>query len=64
MGIPSISSFIQQRKKMSSHAMEDLLKLFYRRTASTPILFKGYQIAAVDGSELSVPYNPIREKIM
>lgn len=63
-GIPSVSSFVQQRKKLSFHAMEDLFKLFYRRTASTPILFKGYQIAVVDGSELFVPYNPGEDNVI
>lgn len=57
-GSPSVSSFVQQRKKLSFRAMEDLFKLFYHRTASTPVLFKGYRIAAIDGSELSLPYNP------
>lgn len=49
---------------MSFHAIEDLFKLFYDRTASTPSLFKGYRIAAIDGSELSLPYNPGEDNVI
>lgn len=63
-GFPSVSSIVQQRKKLSFHAMENLFKLFYNRTESDPALFKGYRIAAIDGSELSVPYNPNEKNVM
>lgn len=63
-GFPSVSSFVQQRKKLSFHAMENLFKLFYNRTESDPVLFKGYRIAAIDGSELSVSYNPNEENVI
>lgn len=63
-GFPSVSSFVQQRKKLSFQAMENLFKLFYNRTESDPVLFKGYRIAAIDGSELSLPYNPNEENVI
>lgn len=63
-GFPSVSSFVQQRKKLSFHAMENLFQLFYNRTESAPVLFKRYRIAAIDGSELSVPYNPNEENVI
>ena len=63
-GFPSVSSFVQQRKKLPFQAMENLFKLFYNRTESDPVLFKGYRIAAIDGSELSLPYNPNEENVI
>ena len=59
-----MSSFVQQRKKLSFHAMENLFQLFYNRTEYAPVLFKDYRIAAIDGSELSVPYNPNEENVI
>lgn len=61
---PSVSAFVQQRKKLSFRAMEDLFKMFYKCTDSTPVLFKGYRITAIDGSELSLPYNPNEDNVM
>lgn len=63
-GFPSVSSFVQQRKKLSFHAMENLFQLFYDRTEAAPALLKGYRIVAIDGSELSVPYNPNEENVI
>ncbi len=51
-----VSSFVQQRKKLSFRATEDLFRLFYHGTASTLVSFKRYRIAVIDGSELSLPH--------
>lgn len=57
-GFPSISSFVQQRKKLSYTAFEHLFHLFNQQTDEHPQLYKGYRLLAIDGSELNLPYNP------
>ncbi|MDE7431426.1 MAG: IS4 family transposase [Lachnospiraceae bacterium] len=63
-GFPTVSSFVQQRQKLSAAAMEELFRLFCRRTDSTPTFFKDYRLIAVDGSDLSLPYNPKEDNVI
>lgn len=63
-GFPTVSAFVQQRQKLSAAAMEELFRLFCSRTDSAPTLFKGYRITAVDGSDLSLPYNPKEDNVI
>ena len=57
-GFPTVSAFVQQRKKLSYTALEYLLHEFNKRTETQPVLFKNYRLLAIDGSDLSLPYNP------
>ena len=53
----SSSAFIQQREKIRHEALADLFRSFVRATLSD-MLYKGYRLLAVDGSDLHVPTNP------
>ena len=55
---PTVSAFVQQRKKLSYTALEYVLHEFNKRTDVTPKLFKKYRLLAIDGSDLTLPYNP------
>lgn len=57
-GFPTVSSFVQQRKKLSYTAFESLFYEFNRFTTTVQKLYKGYRLLAVDGSELILPFNP------
>lgn len=57
-GFPTVSSFVQQRKKLKYTAFEQLFHAFINKTSSTPKLFKGYRLLAIDGSDIFLPYNP------
>ena len=51
------SAFIQQRNKIRHEALADLFHSFVKATASD-VLYKGYRLLAVDGSDIHVPTNP------
>lgn len=57
-GFPTVSSFVQQRKKLKYTAFEHLLQEFNEKTNSNPKLYKGYRLLAVDGSDTPIPFNP------
>ncbi|MGF0034714.1 IS4 family transposase, partial [Bariatricus sp. SGI.154] len=57
-GFPTVSSFVQQRKKLRFSALEFLFHQFNDRVRSELRLFKNYRLLAIDGSNLSIPYNP------
>ena len=57
-GFPTVSSFVQQRKKLKYTAFEQLFHRFNSKNASVPKLFKGYRLFAIDGSDIILPYNP------
>lgn len=57
-GFPTVSSFVQQRKKLNYTAFEHLFHKFNTASISVPKLFKGYRLCAIDGSEIDIPYNP------
>ena len=63
-GFPTVSAFVQQRKKLSYTALEYLLHEFNKRTEIVPKLFKHYRLLAIDGSDLSLPYNPLEENVI
>lgn len=54
---PTASALIQQRKKISPEAFSSL---FYSFTSSFPLdtTLKGYDLIAVDGSDIYIPRNP------
>lgn len=55
---PSVSAFVQQRGKIVSGAFHHLLLQFNAVMDTSPKLFHGYRLLAVDGSDLTLPYNP------
>ena len=57
-GFPTASSFVQQRKKLKYTAFEHLFQEFNKLTNSTPKLYKGYRLLAIDGSDTPIPFNP------
>lgn len=57
-GFPTVSSFVQQRKKLKYTAFEYLFHKFNDSEISKPRMFKGYRLLAVDGSDTPIPYNP------
>ncbi len=63
-GFPSVSSFVQQRQKLHYSAFQTLFDSFNTRTTKRPKLFKKYRILSVDGTNLSLPYNPKEKNII
>lgn len=63
-GFPTVSSFVQQRKKLHSFSLEFLFHQFNDRATSEIRLFKGFRLLALDGSSLSIPYNPKENNCM
>lgn len=57
-GFPTVSSFVQQRKKLHFSALEFLFHQFNDRVSTRLRLFKNYRLLAIDGSDLAIPYNP------
>lgn len=57
-GFPTVSSFVQQRKKLHFSALESLFHQFNDRLRPKLRLFKHYRLLAIDGSDLAIPYNP------
>ena len=55
-GIPHSSAMIQARQKLSDSAMPALFHSF-TETCKKGVLFQGYQLLAIDGSQFSVPEN-------
>jgi len=63
-GFPTVSAFVQQRKKLSYTALEHLFHKFNKKTDLEPSLFNGYRLLAIDGSDLTLPYNPKEENVI
>lgn len=55
---PSVSAFVQQRNKILSEAFHHILIDFNNRMNVSPKLFHGYRLLAIDGSDLTLPFNP------
>lgn len=55
---PSVSAFVQQREKILPEAFHHILIEFNNRMNVAPKLFHGYRLLAVDGSNLTLPFNP------
>lgn len=54
---PSVSAFVQQRSKILPDAFHHLLMEFNEQINLEPKLFHGYRLLAVDGSDLTLPFN-------
>lgn len=52
-GFPSASAFSQQRQKLSYTAFESAFHQFQEQTYTLPLLFKGFRLLALDGTELT-----------
>ena len=63
-GFPTVSAFVQQRKKLNHTALEHLFHEFNKQTDLVPALFKDYRLLAIDGSDLTLPYNPKEENVI
>ena len=55
--LPTVSAFVQQRKKLLPTAFESIFHSFTKRTRQTQ-LYKGMRLYAVDGSDLQISTNP------
>lgn len=55
--MPTVSAFVQQRKKLLPTALESIFHSFTKRTRQTQ-LYKGMRLYAVDGSDLQISTNP------
>lgn len=55
---PTVSAFVQQRSKLLPEAFEYIFHEFNKTMEVTPKLFHDYRILAVDGSDLTLPFNP------
>ena len=62
-GFPTVSAFVQQRNKLSSSAMEHLYQTFTKTAEQRVRLYKKYRLLAIDGSDLSLPYNPQEDNV-
>ncbi len=63
-GFPTVSAFVQQRKKLSYTALEHLFYRFNECTFKKPVLYKNYRLLAIDGSDFSLPYNSQEDNVM
>lgn len=63
-GFPTVSAFVQQRKKLLYTALEYLFHAFNKYIDLEPTLFKGYRLLAIDGSDLTLPYNPKENNVI
>lgn len=56
---PSASAFVQQRNKIKPNAFEIIFRKFTSTAvADKNILYKGYRLLAVDGSDIQIAANP------
>ncbi|SYX83436.1 transposase [Paenibacillus alvei] len=53
----SVSAFVQQREKILPSAIETLIHRFVA-SCDESVLFNGYRLFAVDGTDLRLPTNP------
>ena len=56
LSMPTVSAFVQQRNKVNYRAFENLFHTF-TNAVDEQVLFKGYRLLAVDGSDLHTPTN-------
>ena len=63
-GFPTVSSFVQQRQKLDYSAFRYLFDKFNECIDDHPVLFKHYRLLAVDGSDLTLPYNPRENNVI
>lgn len=55
--IASASAFVQQRSKILPEAFETIFRLF-AEDSDAGLLYNGYRLFAVDGSDIQIPTNP------
>ena len=56
---PSTSAFVQQRKKLKFEAFKFLFESFNKKVHTAKnVLYKGYQLLAVDGSSIPISHDP------
>ena len=63
-GFPTVSAFVQQRQKLDYSAFKYLFDKFNECIDDQPVLFKHYRLLAVDGSDLTLPYNPQESNVI
>lgn len=63
-GFPTVSAFVQQRKKLDYTALKYLFHEFNARSNLEPTLYKGYRLLAIDGSDLSLPYHSKEDNVI
>ena len=56
-GMASVPAFVKRRGRLLPEAFSFLFHLFVEKT-KTSVLFKGFRLFAVDGSDLHIPTNP------
>lgn len=59
-----MSAFVQQRQKLDYSAFRYLFDKFNECIDDHPVLFKHYRLLAVDGSDLTLPYNPRENNVI
>lgn len=60
----TFSAFVQQRQKLDYSAIRYLFDKFNECIDDHPVLFKHYRLLAVDGSNLTLPYNPRENNVI
>ena len=63
-GFPTVSAFVQQRKKLNYTALEHVFHRFNECTMKKPVFYKNYRLLAIDGSDLMLPYNSQEDNVM
>lgn len=63
-GFPTVSAFVQQRQKLDYSAFRYLFEKFNECIDDQPVLFKEHRLLAVDGSDLTLPYNPRENNVI
>ena len=53
---PSVSAFVQQRNKLLPTALQELFERF-NTTCNEKVFHQGYQLLAIDGTDLRLPTN-------
>lgn len=56
VSMPTTSAFVQQREKIKPEVFEKIFRSFTSKCNKTK-LYKGYQLVAVDGSDIQTPHN-------
>lgn len=63
-GFPTSSAFVQQRQKLDCTTFKYLFNELNKRSNLRPTLYRGYRLLAIDGSDLSLPYNPEEDNVI
>ena len=63
-GFPSVSAFVQQRKKLNWSAVQELFDKFNACSTKKAQLAHNYRLLAIDGCSQTLPYNPKEDNII